>query len=137
MGRAASNAFAQGPFSAGHLLATSGGQGLLAGAAPRSALRNEGVQEILQEEFAPRLRPRFGVPAAVAFGKSQRLPCIIQTGAKSRLQSKALRKTSEVRLACGHAFSVLDHAAPEVNGVTVRLQTGGPGNTSCVKWADA
>ena len=136
-GRTPANAFTRGPFCAGHLLATSGGQGLLAGAAPRGARRDEGVQEVLQEKFAPRLCLWFGVLVVVAFGESQRLSRIIQTGAKSGLQSKALRKTSEVRPACGHALSVSDHAAPEVNGVTVSLWMGGPGDTSCVKWADA
>ena len=110
---------------------------MLAGAAPRGARRDEGVQEVSQEKFTPRLRLRFGIPVVVAFGEGQRPSRIIQTGAKSRLQSKATRQTSEVRPACGHALSVSDHAAPEVNSVTASLEAGGPGDASCVEWADA
>ena len=115
------NAFARGAFCTGQVLTAFQGQGLFASAASWGAHGDKGVQEVLQEEFVPRLRLRFSILAAIAFGKVQLLHCVCQPCAKGWLEIKALRQASEMRLACSHTFMVSNHATPEINFVPASL----------------
>ena len=83
LGRASTSAFALGAFCMGWVLTASQGQGLFASVTSQDTLRDKDIQEIMWEEFAPRLRPQFGVLVAIAFCKAQLSPCICQPCAKS------------------------------------------------------
>ena len=132
LGRASANAFTRGAFCAGQVLLASQGQGLFASAAPWDACRDKGIQEIPQEELAPRLRPWFSVLAAIAFCKIHLFPCINQPCAKGGLESKTLRWTLEVRLACSRALSVSN----QINFVPMSLESRGQGDPTCMEWVD-